>query len=40
MQEYVRFIGEHIEVPKEQRATVRDVVSMLQSDEFLRKTGG
>jgi len=40
MQEYARFIGQHIEVPKEQRATVSDVVSMLQSDEFLRKTGG
>lgn len=37
MKEYEAYIASHIEVPKEKRATVRDVVSMLQSDEFLRK---
>jgi enoyl-CoA hydratase/carnithine racemase len=35
--EYASFLREKMEVPKEERATIREVIDMLQGDEFLNK---
>jgi hypothetical protein len=35
--EYASFLQKMVEVPKEERASIQEVIDMLQGDEFLNK---
>jgi hypothetical protein len=37
LEEYAAFLREKVEVPKESRASINDVMAYVQSDEFLKK---
>ncbi len=40
IKEYARIIKEQVEVPKEQRSTIPQVMEILESDSFMEKIGG
>ena len=37
LQGYASFLKKRVEVPREERATIREVIDTLQGDEFLNK---